>query len=115
MSFPRATEMAHLWLRERVNAGAFVVDATTGNGHDTVFLAELVGVDGKVIAFDIQADALKAARDESCVCRLERCATASSAASFPAPREALVTDSTAQAHPAFRAKATREDRRHRGN
>ncbi|MEM7012036.1 MAG: class I SAM-dependent methyltransferase [Verrucomicrobiota bacterium] len=62
MSFPRATEMAQTWIRERVQPGAFVVDATTGNGHDTVFLAELVGRDGKVIAFDIQAEALRSAR-----------------------------------------------------
>lgn len=35
-----------------------VIDATAGNGHDTVFLAERVGPYGKVYAFDIQQAAL---------------------------------------------------------
>lgn len=47
------------WLiAERVSPGETVVDATAGNGNDTLFLAELVGEDGKVIAFDIQQSAL---------------------------------------------------------
>ncbi|GEN82155.1 rRNA methyltransferase [Sporosarcina luteola] len=40
--------------------GESVVDATAGNGNDTFFLAELVGEDGKVFAFDIQQAALEA-------------------------------------------------------
>ena len=39
-----------------------VIDATAGNGHDTVFLAECVGPAGKVLAFDVQAVALASAR-----------------------------------------------------
>ena len=35
------------------------MDATVGNGHDTVFLARLVGETGKVIGFDIQEQAIK--------------------------------------------------------
>ncbi len=38
--------------------GDFVIDATMGNGHDTAFLAELVGPSGEVFAFDIQKEAL---------------------------------------------------------
>jgi len=34
------------------------VDATAGNGWDTLFLARLVGPDGRVYAFDIQQAAL---------------------------------------------------------
>lgn len=41
-------------------AGDTVVDATLGNGHDTLFLAKAVGQRGKVIGFDIQEDALVA-------------------------------------------------------
>lgn len=33
-----------------------------GNGHDTCFLAELVGETGRVIAFDLQADAVERTR-----------------------------------------------------
>jgi len=39
--------------------GDIVIDATAGNGHDTLFLAERVGPFGKVYAFDIQASALE--------------------------------------------------------
>mgnify|MGYP000844554732 FL=1 len=35
-----------------------VVDATLGNGHDTLFLAECVGASGMVVGFDIQETAL---------------------------------------------------------
>lgn len=41
-----------------VKPGETVVDATAGNGHDTLFLAGLVGDTGRVIAFDIQEQAL---------------------------------------------------------
>ncbi len=37
---------------------ALALDCTAGNGHDTLFLAEAVGENGRVIAFDIQAEAL---------------------------------------------------------
>lgn len=42
--------------------GDYVVDATAGNGYDTLFLAELVGETGKVYAFDIQQTAIDATR-----------------------------------------------------
>ena len=47
-------------LSETVLPGETVVDATAGNGNDTLFLAELVGEAGRVIAFDIQQAALEA-------------------------------------------------------
>ncbi|AJE02659.1 tRNA (mnm(5)s(2)U34)-methyltransferase [Geobacter pickeringii] len=55
-----AVPLAHAFLRERVREGDRVVDATCGNGHDTAFLAELVGDAGTVWAFDIQEGALAA-------------------------------------------------------
>lgn len=42
-----------------------MVDATCGNGKDTLLLAELVGTSGKVWAFDIQPEAL--ARAQQCL------------------------------------------------
>lgn len=42
---------------------AFAVDATTGNGHDTLFLAEGVGGNGRVWAFDVQEAALESAKN----------------------------------------------------
>ncbi|MDQ0156606.1 class I SAM-dependent methyltransferase [Robertmurraya andreesenii] len=45
-------------LRKTVQKGDIVVDATVGNGHDTLFLAELVGPSGHVFGFDVQEDAI---------------------------------------------------------
>jgi predicted methyltransferase len=39
--------------------GEMAIDATAGNGHDTVFLAKIVGKNGRVWAFDVQEKALK--------------------------------------------------------
>ena len=58
----RPTETAHILVRECVKPGDRVVDATIGNGHDTVFLADLVGPSGHVDGFDIQDEALESAR-----------------------------------------------------
>jgi SAM-dependent methyltransferase len=44
--------------------GGTAVDATCGNGHDTVFLARLAGPSGSVFAFDIQPRAIEATRDK---------------------------------------------------
>ncbi|MBS4023518.1 MAG: methyltransferase domain-containing protein [Dethiobacter sp.] len=38
--------------------GTLAVDATCGNGHDTVFMAGLVGETGRVLAMDIQEEAI---------------------------------------------------------
>ncbi len=53
---------AHEWVSRVVSAGDVAVDATMGNGYDTLFLAQCVGAAGEVIAFDIQAEALVATR-----------------------------------------------------
>lgn len=43
--------------------GETAIDATAGNGNDTLFLAEHVGENGKVVAFDIQQAALNATKE----------------------------------------------------
>lgn len=48
-------------LRETIREGDRVIDATAGNGHDTVFLAECVGENGRVLAFDVQEQAIRSA------------------------------------------------------
>lgn len=58
-----AVPLAHFFLRERLREGDRVVDATCGNGHDTLLLARLVGPTGRVWAFDVQPAALAAAAD----------------------------------------------------
>lgn len=42
-----------------IQPGDTSVDATMGNGLDTLFLAKLVGKQGKVLAYDIQEKALR--------------------------------------------------------
>ncbi|KRL93195.1 class I SAM-dependent methyltransferase [Levilactobacillus hammesii] len=59
MNLPNALTYSHTLLSECVAPGDTVVDATVGNGHDTLFLANLVGKTGHVIGFDIQPAALK--------------------------------------------------------
>ncbi len=56
----RATELAHLALQRVLKPGDWAVDATVGNGHDTLFLAQLVGETGRVFGFDVQDAALTA-------------------------------------------------------
>lgn len=43
-----------------VNEGDIAVDATVGNGHDTLYLAQRVGESGHVFGFDIQKEAIAA-------------------------------------------------------
>jgi ubiquinone/menaquinone biosynthesis C-methylase UbiE len=63
MSQPvRPTVLAHGHVAEVLRPGDVAIDATAGNGYDTVFLAERVGDAGKVLAFDVQAEAIAAAR-----------------------------------------------------
>lgn len=55
---PRITLLAHEAVRAVVRPGDRVVDATAGNGHDTEFLARLVGPNGHVFAVDISEEAV---------------------------------------------------------
>jgi len=58
-----AVQLAHFFLRERLKPGDRAVDATCGNGYDTLLLAQLAGPEGRVWAFDIQEDALIATEE----------------------------------------------------
>lgn len=58
----RPTQQAHEAVAAVLRPGDLAVDATAGNGHDTCFLAEGVGPGGRVVAFDIQAEAVEATR-----------------------------------------------------
>ena len=64
---PRATELAHLLIRPRLRPGDSAIDATLGNGHDAIFLSQLVGESGRVWAFDPQPAAHAAAMAEFAV------------------------------------------------
>lgn len=46
------------FIEEHVKPGDICIDATMGNGNDTLLLCQLCGEQGKVYAFDIQKQAL---------------------------------------------------------
>jgi len=52
------TEWCHRFIRDQVQPGDICIDATAGNGYDTLLLHQLVGEDGYVFAFDIQEEAI---------------------------------------------------------
>jgi len=56
------TTKAHNIIQEHLDIGDYAIDATIGNGHDTLFLSKQVGIDGKVFGFDIQQQALVSTR-----------------------------------------------------
>ena len=60
MKLERVLQYAQTLLKSAVTEGDIAVDATAGNGHDTLFLAQLVGDDGFVYAFDVQKQAVDA-------------------------------------------------------
>ncbi len=53
------TKFCHSLMKLHIKNGDLCVDATMGNGKDTLFLCKEVGEEGKVIAFDIQKKALE--------------------------------------------------------
>ncbi|MCH1980979.1 class I SAM-dependent methyltransferase [Ruminococcus sp. OA3] len=52
------TQWCSHFIREQIEPGDLCIDATAGNGHDTLLLCRLVGENGRVLAFDIQPEAL---------------------------------------------------------
>jgi 16S rRNA C1402 N4-methylase RsmH len=63
-ALPTAVQWSHVILEARLRQGDVVVDATAGNGHDTVFLAQRVLPGGRVFAFDVQEEAIEATRSQ---------------------------------------------------
>jgi hypothetical protein len=60
----RITERVHQLIQPYIQVGDVVIDATMGNGNDTLFLAKSVGIHGLVLSFDIQKQAIEATRDK---------------------------------------------------
>lgn len=55
-------KLAQEAVQEVLQPGDRAIDATVGNGHDTLFLARCVGQEGKVYGIDKQREALASAR-----------------------------------------------------
>ncbi len=62
-----AITFAHTFLTQHLRAPQLCIDATCGNGHDTLFLAQLMPENGRLIALDIQPEAI--AQTEACLSR----------------------------------------------
>lgn len=58
LTLERVLPFSKSLLEKIVSAGETVIDATAGNGYDTLFLAKLVGESGKVFSFDVQQEAI---------------------------------------------------------
>lgn len=52
-----AVELTHRFLCSTLAPGGLYLDATCGNGHDTLFLCSVAGENGRVIGLDIQPQA----------------------------------------------------------
>lgn len=55
-----AVELCHRFLDSTLPAGGSFLDATCGNGHDTLFLCRKAAPNGRVLAMDIQPAAVEA-------------------------------------------------------
>jgi tRNA1(Val) A37 N6-methylase TrmN6 len=66
---------AHNLIRQILRTGDIAIDATVGNGHDTLFLAEQVGPAGHVYGFDIQLAAIDSTRKKFQQTQLSDCLT----------------------------------------
>ncbi len=58
----RPVVLAHCFASKLIDPGDRCVDATVGNGNDTVFLARRVGRAGRILGFDVQKRAIVSAR-----------------------------------------------------
>jgi ubiquinone/menaquinone biosynthesis C-methylase UbiE len=62
MPIDSVLDFAHTLATDALEEGDAAVDATVGNGHDTVVLARRVGTAGTVHGFDVQAEAIRSTR-----------------------------------------------------
>lgn len=91
-----AVELLWEMIPEILGEGDVAVDATVGNGRDTVALCRLVGATGRVYGFDIQEEALERARmllEETlpgAPCTLIRCCHAQMAETVSEPLDLVL-------------------------
>jgi SAM-dependent methyltransferase len=62
-AFHSPITLAHDYWKRLVLPGDIVLDATCGNGYDTLFLVDLLET-GKVYSFDIQPEAIQSTQDK---------------------------------------------------
>ena len=62
--FNNPSDICDYYIKEIVGKGDCVIDATVGNGNDTLKLSNAVGENGKVYGFDIQKEAILSAKEK---------------------------------------------------
>ena len=65
MIFNNPSDICDFYIDKVVCEGDIVVDATVGNGNDTLKLSNAVGGKGKVYGFDIQMEAINSAKEKT--------------------------------------------------
>lgn len=60
----KITEWCSHFIEDQVMPGDLCIDATMGNGNDTLLLSRLCGENGRVLAFDVQEIALSHTRQK---------------------------------------------------
>ena len=58
------TRLAHSIIRRAIQPGDTVIDATAGNGHDTLFMAQCVQERGRVFSIDVQHSAIESTAEK---------------------------------------------------
>ncbi len=66
-------QQAHAILQNRLHGGDIVIDATTGNGYDCLFLARHVAPTGLVYGFDVQTAAIQVTAQRIAEANLSAC------------------------------------------
>ena len=59
----RLVKHAQEFISDHITEGSIVLDLTSGNGHDSLYLAKKVGEQGKLYAIDIQKKAIQATKE----------------------------------------------------
>ncbi|HWR39408.1 MAG TPA: class I SAM-dependent methyltransferase [Patescibacteria group bacterium] len=62
MEVLNAVEMSHRFIEPLLAQATLLVDATAGNGNDTLFLARMASDNAKIWAFDVQSAAIEKTR-----------------------------------------------------
>lgn len=64
MGLMQGVEFSHWLFNNYLDNNRILVDATCGNGNDTIFLAEKVSSQGKIYVFDIQKEAVDITKEK---------------------------------------------------
>lgn len=62
MLYKNAVETCKSILQQRLRPGMTVIDATVGNGHDSLVIKDLIGDEGHLIGFDLDERAIEMTR-----------------------------------------------------